>query len=128
MTVERISLRLSFSGPVAPVPAARRAVRSLLGDAPIRFVHDALLVTSELVANAAEHTTGTSGLSAWFDPTDCSLRLEVADEAKELPTPAARARLSATPLHGLHVVDAVATAWGSSPTESGHTVWTELRG
>lgn len=106
---------------------ARRAVENLLDElAPITFTRDAILLTSELIANAILHTAGGCELRAWFRPSLCLLRVEVLDESTVLPVvPEPRVRRSVGG-HGMLLVDDVATSWGASAAAGGKVVWFEL--
>jgi hypothetical protein len=81
---------------------------------------DAALVVTELAANAIvhAHSAFTVILSAHHD----RLRISVHDAG-----PLAGAGLPTAPLHGLGVVDALASRWGiESLGNAGKTVWVEL--
>jgi anti-sigma regulatory factor (Ser/Thr protein kinase) len=99
-------------------------VLELLGDGPtIVFVSDAVLLTSELVTNAALHTKGPGALRASF--TKGVLRVEVSDGSPDVPTITARGSTSVGG-HGLRLIDAVAYRWGADREVGGKTVWFEL--
>jgi hypothetical protein len=85
---------------------------------------DAALVVTELAANAIvhAHSAFTILLSARHDLVRISVR-----DASPLPS-AQGATLPSAPLHGLGVVDALASRWGvESLGTAGKTVWLELR-
>ncbi|MCU1360666.1 MAG: phosphatase [Ilumatobacteraceae bacterium] len=106
---------------------ARRAVQDLLGDdAPILFIRDAILMTSELVTNAMQHTTNGCSMLASFDRLRQHLRVEVADSSPSMPVmrdPPTRAQTGG---QGLRIVNEIATAWGAVPRSDGKTTWFEL--
>lgn len=85
---------------------------------------DAALVVTELAANAIvhAHSAFTIVLSAHGD----LVRIAVRDAS---PLPGGQgAALAPAPLHGLAVVDALASRWGvASLGTAGKTVWVELR-
>jgi hypothetical protein len=85
---------------------------------------DAALVVTELAANAIihAHSAFTILLSADGDLVRISVR-----DASPLPS-TQDAALALSPLHGLGVVDAMASRWGvESLGTAGKTVWVELR-
>ncbi|HEY0950933.1 ATP-binding protein [Nocardioides sp.] len=107
------------------VSTARRFVRDKLDewglDGP---VDDALLVTSELAANALTHARSSYRLR--LSAGDQALRIEVADSGAGTPDPQP---LTATEEHGrgLHLVGALAASWGMEAGEGGgKRVWAEL--
>jgi DNA-binding NarL/FixJ family response regulator len=107
------------------VSAARRFVTQKLGEWELDLlVDDALLVTSELTTNAITHAE--SGCHIRLSVTATSLRIDVIDTGAGTPEPRPA---SATEEHGrgLHLVDALTTAWGLEvvPGE-GKLVWAEL--
>jgi DNA-binding NarL/FixJ family response regulator len=86
---------------------------------------DALLVVTELVTNAVTHAGSDCELRLSFDAH--ALRIEVADRGSGTPDPLPP---SYTRNHGrgLHLIDAVTSAWGVEPTPpDGKKVWAEIR-
>jgi CheY-like chemotaxis protein len=104
---------------------ARRFVRRTMGiwglDA---LLDDALVVASELAANAVTHAGSSARLRLSLKPA--ALRIEVSDAGSGTPEP--------QPLNheeengrGLHLVGALAAAWGIEATpNAGKLVWAEL--
>lgn len=101
-----------------------------------RYVHDhltrwrcdhliehALLVVSELVANAVTHAGTACRLHLGLHRD--VLRIEVVDYGPGTPEPQVTSPRQ-TSGRGLHIVSAVADAWGISPVEGGKAVWAEL--
>jgi DNA-binding NarL/FixJ family response regulator len=85
---------------------------------------DALLVVSELAANALTHAD--SALELRMSHTENVLRIEVTDEGAGTPEPQPE---STTEEHGrgLHLVDHLTTAWGMTDRSgTGKMVWAEL--
>jgi CheY-like chemotaxis protein/anti-sigma regulatory factor (Ser/Thr protein kinase) len=107
------------------VRLARRFVAGLLADWGLESLRDdALLVTSELAANAITHAHSTCRLRVSLNPT--TLRIDVIDTGSGTPEPQPP---SATEEHGrgLHLVAAVTTAWGLEIVPAdGKVVWAEL--
>lgn len=108
----------------APAAARHFTVGMLRDWAAGDIADDAALVVTELAANAIvhAHSAFTILLSAHGD----LVRISVRDAS---PVPGApSAALAPAPLHGLGVVDALASRWGvESLGNAGKTVWVELR-
>jgi anti-sigma regulatory factor (Ser/Thr protein kinase) len=111
-----------------PVPAscrdARQAVRRFCSDQSMGdATDDAVMLTSELMANAVEHSKGMVTLLALM--VDEALVVAVRDDSDDLPT------LTDPPSYaergrGLQVIDALAGDWGVDRQASGKTVWFRL--
>ena len=104
----------------ASVGAARRAVGTWLSERGCHTGDDAVLVLSELVTNAMIHTD--TGCTIEARHGDDLLRLEVRDQSPQAPV---KRLVGASDIggRGLHVVDAVAEAWGWEPAADGKRVW-----
>jgi hypothetical protein len=106
--------------------AARRFVAGLLGCRPYDDrapVDDAQLVVSELATDSVVHAGSPFSVSVRYD--GAAIRISVHDWNPTLPVlrhggPAARSG------RGLHLVGALARAWGVEPSADGKTVWAEL--
>ncbi len=83
----------------------------------------ALLLTSELVANAVLHGTGAVGVHMTWG--EGGLRVGVKDNSPELPV-LRGLDLEAPNGRGLRMVDGLASDWGVSRGEPGKTVWFSL--
>jgi anti-sigma regulatory factor (Ser/Thr protein kinase) len=117
------ALRSKFPGTAEHVGQVRQWLRANMGGCPA--VEDAVLLTSELVTNALEHTASGRGgsFAVGVFHRSADIRIEVVDEgAPWLPGD------SSDELHGrgLGIVGAVARAWGITGDDSGRTVWFEL--
>jgi DNA-binding NarL/FixJ family response regulator len=88
------------------------------------LLDDALLVTSELAANAITHANSSCRIRLSVNPA--TLRIDVLDRGVGTPEPQPESR-TAEHGRGLHLVDALTTAWGLEvlPGE-GKLVWAEL--
>ncbi|MFD0274089.1 ATP-binding protein [Kitasatospora sp. NPDC127111] len=123
--------RLGF--PSGSTQCSRRGlafIRSRLAlwgtDADTTATDDALLVTAELLSNAAHHAGGPLALDLQLDPDRQTLRIAVTDAVSDPP----RMRHPAADQphgRGLRIVDRLASAWGTIPAGAGKTVWAELR-
>jgi serine/threonine-protein kinase RsbW len=127
-----------FPGHAAQVLQARRFVRRVLAAGVFAAggpVSDAVLLTSELAANAVQHTaSGQSGhfaVAVW--PCPPVVRICVTDGGSVAGPAAALAGAAAAvpdPLagsgRGLAIVAALASRWGQQTGPSGRTVWFEL--
>jgi CheY-like chemotaxis protein/anti-sigma regulatory factor (Ser/Thr protein kinase) len=110
---------------LSSVSHARRFVREKLGEwGIVEPVDDALLVVSELAANALTHARSSYRIR--LSATDHALRIEVDDNGAGTPEPQP---LTDTEEHGrgLHLVGALAASWGMEAGDSGgKRVWAEL--
>jgi anti-sigma regulatory factor (Ser/Thr protein kinase) len=106
---------------------ARRFVGEVLRDHGLdtgEVVDAAALLTSELVTNAVLHAAGTINVDVDLDLT--AVRVEVADSSEEPPAPRDAAPED-TSGRGLHLVEAMARAWGvERDRKDGKIVWFEL--
>jgi anti-sigma regulatory factor (Ser/Thr protein kinase) len=117
--------RRVFMGHPAQVACARQFVRRTLPTFP--GAGDAALLTSELAANAIQHTA--SG-SATFEVVIChwpaTARIAVIDAgAPAVPAPASPGCLD-TSGRGLALVEALACQWGHQGNRHGRAVWFEI--
>jgi DcmR-like sensory protein len=105
----------------APAAARHFTVATLRAWGAGDFADDAALAVTELAANAIVHAH--SRFTVILSARDDLLRISVRDTS---PLPAAELRPA--PLHGLGVVDALASRWGvESFGPAGKTVWADLR-
>jgi anti-sigma regulatory factor (Ser/Thr protein kinase) len=106
---------------------ARRFVGEVLRDHGLEtgeVIEAAALLTSELVTNAVLHAAGTINIDVDLDLT--AVRVEVADCSEEPPAPRDAAPED-TSGRGLHLVQAMARAWGvERERQDGKVVWFEL--
>ena len=87
---------------------------------------DARLVVSELVSNAVQHAPSPVRVEVRLWREAGRVRICVADQAPAMPILCRRDDRAAYG-RGLHIVAALASAWGAGYTSSGKTVWAELR-
>jgi PAS domain S-box-containing protein len=107
------------------VPRARRQVTShLVGSGLPDLAEDAALAVSELVTNATLH--GIPPVHLRLRTTGSGVHLEVADGSPLGPEPLASGP-DDTVGRGVAVVEAVSSAWGWHPTDTGKVVWCDLR-
>ncbi|CAM5303150.1 ATPase [Streptomyces avidinii] len=86
---------------------------------------DALLLVSEMVANACMHAGGPTSLLLRCTPE--RLRIEVTDRSPVQPVARPRADPSLPGGHGLLIVERLARQWGSEPVAGdGKCVWVEI--
>ena len=106
---------------------ARRFVGDVLrghGVQTDEVVEAALLLTSELVTNAVLYAAGTIDVDVDIDLR--AVRVEVGDHSTEQPAPR-DAGPDETSGRGLHLVEAMARAWGvEQQRDDGKVVWFEL--
>jgi len=110
---------------LSSVSEARRFVKQKLADwGIVEPLDDALLVVSELAANALTHAH--SSYRVRLAANDVALRIEVDDGGTGTPEPQP---LTDDEEHGrgLHLVGALAASWGMDVAETGgKRVWAEL--
>jgi anti-sigma regulatory factor (Ser/Thr protein kinase) len=123
-------VRRVFPGRQDQVACAREFVRRKIRPCPV--LDEAVLLTSELCANALQHTASGNGGS--FEVTvfrgDRSLRVEVRDDGATT-IPAVRTADDLDGLaecgRGLELVALIASRWGQCGDEYGRSVFFELR-
>ncbi|MFK0257118.1 ATP-binding protein [Streptomyces sp. NPDC090445] len=126
--------RLHYHRDLGSAPAGRpRAgldfVRSRLSEIADRLggevTQNAVLVACELLTNASGHTCGPTGIDLELDPEGGRLTVSVSDPSSRVPL--LRPYRPAEPHgHGMHIVDALAAAWGVTQRPDGKTVWATL--
>ncbi len=82
------------------------------------------LLVSEVVTNAVQHGGGPIGLRFLLDRASKRLRCEVTDTSPEQPQ-LGDSNDEDESGRGLMIVEALADQWGSTPTETGKTIWFE---
>ncbi|WP_327065297.1 ATP-binding protein [Kitasatospora sp. NBC_01302] len=127
--------RLTLAGTQGTVGRCRDHTRQALNDWGLlptedpdqqARADDLLLVVSELVTNACQHTGGADQLV--LRASARTIRIEVFDAVAAPPVP----RLPHTPGrpggHGLHTVALLASRWGHTPRTDGpgKAVWAEI--
>ncbi len=99
-----------------------------MDELPDRAAADLALLTSEVVANAVQHGSKTSGdeITVRVETNDI-LRVEVDDCGRVFEPPERRKPWEArTNGWGLYLVDTVARRWGIDSDGRGKQVWFEL--
>jgi anti-sigma regulatory factor (Ser/Thr protein kinase) len=106
---------------------ARRFVEQYAKQLPPGLVEDAQLLVSEIVGNAVRYGRPDITLRVRLQPP--GIGVEVIDTGEGLPeVPGEPPPPTQASGRGLLIVDALATAWGVSPTEPppGKVVWFDL--
>lgn len=107
--------------------AARRLVRAALAVWHLDELADtAILLVTELVANAVRHTHSRVIRIVIARPSEHLVRIGVVDNARVLPEPAKPGDELLTSGRGLLLVDALAERWGTELHRWGKQVWAEL--
>ena len=121
-----LNIAAAFPPELSTLPTARRFVLSVLTgrNLPEELVDAAVLLTSELAANAAQHAPGHDVRIRIMWRSDV-LRIEVDDGNDDVPVPPTGTGLDAWT--GLRVVETLAADWGVEQRTGGKTVWFELR-
>ncbi len=118
-------LRTTFAPEERSPGAARRIVSSALIDAGLDQVLDeALLLTTELVTNALVY--GGTEVVLDLDIEDDTLKVQVSDRGHGHVGFADAPSVHREGGRGIHLVDALASAWGTRHSAEGKTVWFEL--
>jgi anti-sigma regulatory factor (Ser/Thr protein kinase) len=106
--------------------AARQLVTAVLSAWRLADLRaDAILIVSELVTNAYQHAPGTDSFELELVRRDHGVRIWLADNSAVMPVigeligPEPRGR-------GMHIVAALATAWGAEAHHGGKRVWVDL--
>jgi len=89
-----------------------------------RLIASAALLTSELATNAITHARG--GFEVDVAEIDRGIRVGVTDFSTELPV-VRRSQDVQADGRGLLLVEAIASAWGVEPRDTGKRVWFELQ-
>jgi anti-sigma regulatory factor (Ser/Thr protein kinase) len=123
-------VRRTFPGRQDQVACARQFIRRTVPACPV--LDEAVLLTSELCANALQHTaTGNGGtFEVTVFHTGHSLRIEVRDDgAKTVPAVRTVEDLAdlAESGRGLELVTLIADRWGQCGNEYGRSIFFELR-
>ncbi|HTJ75896.1 MAG TPA: ATP-binding protein [Acidimicrobiales bacterium] len=114
----------TFQAVPASAGQARRFVESALADSGLAEMADtAMLLVSELVANAVLHSGTPLEVVVAVDPDGA--RLEVHDGSGQLPTRRHYSTMSGTG-RGMMLVERMATAWGAEATAGGKVVWCRI--
>ena len=132
-TPHKLSLmgRIDLPGHPTSVAKARRYVRVLLANIAHLRTDDAVLLVSELVANAVRHSdSALPGGQVTVAVACCSgtLHIDVIDAGS--PTTKPELRPAPDPLtcsgRGLWLVRELSSAWGWHDTPNGRVVWFQL--
>ena len=117
--------RIALRSTVASVPEARRFLEGLLRSWRMDEVldGDVELITTELVTNAVRHAGSLTTVLVTYD--GARVRVAVGDGSRALPQ-GRSAQDDDLGGRGLHIVDVLATAWGTTPTVEGKRVWAEV--
>jgi anti-sigma regulatory factor (Ser/Thr protein kinase) len=129
------SWRVALPHTTAAVPVARALVRTALAEREHSADCDtAELLTAELVANAVEHTSGSTPIELVVRllPTGCQVEVHDADPEPpgDLTRPCPLGMPDPWQEHGrgLLLIRALSSSCGHRPTESGKAVWFRLPG
>jgi len=102
---------------------ARHFVLEVVASMPPEVRDDAALVVTELVTSALLHARPPVVLRVRVMGE--GVRIEVSDGSRQVPL-RVPANMGAMTGRGLGLVSALASSWGSIPTDDGKTVWAEL--
>ncbi len=106
---------------------ARALLREALAEEQPEAIEVAVLLTSELVANAVVHGQGEAVLEITYAPARGLLRVRVSDHSHEVPV-LRQPSLSREHGRGIAIVEHLSSCWGiDGPDEDGKCVWFELQ-
>jgi anti-sigma regulatory factor (Ser/Thr protein kinase) len=130
-TGEALAVSTRIAGGVDASCTAREIVTRLVGDTtPAETLHDALLLTSELVTNAVVHAGvgDTEALDLYVATWPDYLHVSVCDPGGVESSPQVQQMDVTVPGGmGLFLVDQISSRWGVDELRSGGTqVWFEL--
>ena len=116
--------KTDFDADVSSVPLARDWLRRTLAQWGVPETYDALLVVTELAANAVLHAG--SSYEVRLSSAPGLLRIEVADDGAGTPEPQPFSS-TAESGRGIVLVSAIATSWGiETEGRAGKVTWAEL--
>ncbi|MFJ1768150.1 ATP-binding protein [Amycolatopsis sp. NPDC088138] len=117
-----------FDAGVTPdLAAVRRWIRSVLDGASSEGLEDALLLATELVANAQDHAQGVRALRIRCRGPRSAVRLEIDDARPDLAVRLGGSSSDEDRGRGLLLVDAVSRRWGVVTHDDVYkTVWADL--
>lgn len=118
-----MSVRIVLPPESASVPQARRFVADQLGDLSPDTVDVARLLVSEIVTNAVLHA-GTE-LVLTLERGESTVQVQIEDGNPLLPVVRSHGPDAGTG-RGLHVLDRMASRWGTSEVDGGKIVWFEI--
>ena len=121
------SRQLSLPAAAQTARLARRATCAALLSWGIAHLQEAaVLLVSELVTNAVQHTrTGSPTVVLRLEAVKTTLRIEVEDADPRWPQPRLPVGLDESGF-GFVLVEALARKWGVRETAAGKAVWAEL--
>ncbi|WP_461122860.1 ATP-binding protein [Saccharothrix stipae] len=109
-----------------PVLASvRRWAAEALADLTEDELDDCMLLVTELVSNAYDHSVSPRTVRLRRSPNWHFVRIEVDDASPDELT-FGRSRLGPNRGRGLIIIDKLAGNWGVNPRPGGKTVWAEL--
>lgn len=107
--------------------AARALMRELLGAEASEAIEVAVLLTSELVANAVVHGRGEAVLEVSYVPGCGQLRVRVGDHSHEVPV-LRHPSPTQDRGRGIGIIEHFSSCWGiDGPGKDGKCVWFELQ-
>jgi anti-sigma regulatory factor (Ser/Thr protein kinase) len=120
------AIRISLPQTAASPAEARHLVSRFAAENDLQNESGAaLLVLSELVTNAVLH--GAEPIEVFVSRDGDLLRIEVSDGGSRTDGVAPRSQDDRRPGgRGLHIVNSLATRWGTTDNEAGKTVWAEI--
>src|SRR4051812_5899658 len=126
MSAMDLDARLTLRGDLlSPTEARRFVARTLTPLLGREDVETAMLVTSELVTNAALHAGTECEIALHGKPG--ALVIKVSDFDRQSGVRPRKFGAETTAGRGLRLLEVLCRAWGVEPDVRGKTVWCELR-
>lgn len=119
-----MDIRLDLPAGVTAIARARDLASHVLRDWGFHdhnWLDDAVLVVTELVANAVRHAGGCRAVT--LRARDDRVTISAVDTSPVHPRPR---RPDNTGGYGLHIVEALTTRWGVEDHQDGKHVWADL--
>jgi two-component sensor histidine kinase len=118
------TITVTYPGSAEHIRAVRADLRPLLDGCPI--AHEVILCASELATNAALHSNSRLPGGTFTVRVEISLGRYARIEVEDNGGPWTPAIIDSTGHHGLDIVRALATDWGTEGDHTTRTTWAQF--